>query len=115
MARDQFFEGRFKARHATAELAARAEVASLDQQLAQQQLDILLVQLKAGSGNSTGVQMSPKDEQLSRIAERQKFLTVLDTNFQMQQAEINLLRQTGELEPWIKSAAQSQSLTVTQP
>ncbi len=36
--------------HAAAELAARAEVATLDQQLAQQQLDVMLVQLKAGTG-----------------------------------------------------------------
>jgi len=115
MARDQFLEGRLKIQHSTAELAARAEVATLDQQLAQQQLDALLVQMKSGTGNSSAPQMTPKDEQTSRIAERQKFLDVLDANFQMRQAEINLLRQTGELEGWLKSAAQSQPLTPTQP
>jgi outer membrane protein TolC len=113
--RDQFFENRLRVRHSVAELAVRAEVASLDQQLAQQQLDILMVQLKAGTGNSSGVQMSPKDEQGSRIAEREKFLSVLDANFQMRQAEINLLRQTGELNAWIRSAARSESLTVSKP
>ena len=115
MARDQFLEGRLKIQHSTAELAARAEVATLDQQLAQQQLDALLVQMKSGTGNSSAPQMTPKDEQTSRIAEREKYLTVLDANFQMRQAEINLLRQTGELEGWLKSAAQSQPLTPTQP
>ena len=115
MARDQFLEGRLKIQHSTAELAARAEVATLDQRLAQQQLDALLVQMKSGTGNSSAPQMTPKDEQTSRIAERQKFLAVLDANFQMRQAEINLLRQTGELEGWLKSAAQSQPLTPTQP
>jgi outer membrane protein TolC len=104
LARDQFFEGRQKIRHATAELAARAEVASLDQQLAKQQLDVLLVQLNAGSGNSSGPQMTPKDEQTSRIAEREKFLTVLDADFEMRKAEINLLRQTGQLEDWVRSS-----------
>ena len=107
MLRDQFFESRLKAQHTTAELAARAEVASLDQQLAQQQLDIITVQLKAGTGNSAGPQMTPKDEQTSRIAEREKFLSVLDASFQMRQAQINLLRQTGELDSWIRSAASS--------
>lgn len=111
LARDQFLEGRQKIRHATGELAARAEVASLDQQLAQQQLDVLTVQLNAGSGNSSGPQMSPKDEQTSRIAEREKFLTVLDTSFEMRKAEINLLRQTGQLEDWVKSTLQSQPTT----
>ncbi|MEO6910538.1 MAG: TolC family protein [Edaphobacter sp.] len=114
-ARDEFLEGRQKTRHATAELAARAKVASLDQQLAQQQLNILLVQLNAGSGNLSGAQMTPKDEQTSRIAEREKFLTVLDTNFQMRTAEINLLRQTGQLENWVRSAVQSQPSATLKP
>lgn len=107
LARDQFLEGRQKLEHSTDELAAQAEVASLDQQLAQQQLDALLVQLKSGTGNPSGPQMSPMDEQLSRIAERGKFLAVLDAKFQMRQAEINLMRQTGELENWLKSVAQT--------
>ena len=114
-ARSQFFESRLKARHTMAELAVRAEVAGLDQQLAQQQLDILLVQLKAGTGNSSETQMSPKDEQTSRIAEREKFLSVLDANLLMRQAEINLLRQTGGLEAWIRSVAPSDSITVSKP
>lgn len=115
LARDQFLEGRQKTLHATAELAARAEVANLDQQLAQQQLDVLLVQLNAGTGNASGPQMTPKDEQTSRIAEREKFLTVIDTNFEMRRAEISLLRQTGQLEDWVKSAAQSQPSATLKP
>jgi outer membrane protein TolC len=107
VARDEFFEGRQKIRHATAELAARAEVASLDQRLAQQQLDVMQVQLNAGTGSSSAPQMTPKDEQTSRVAEREKFLTVLDTNFEMRKAKINLLRQTGQLENWIESTVQT--------
>jgi outer membrane protein TolC len=115
MMRDQFFESRLKAQHTTAELAARAEIAGLDQQLAQQQLEVLLIQLKAGNGSSSSVQMSPKDEQSSRIAERDKFLSALDADFQMRQAQINLLRQTGELDAWIRSAEQTQPLTLSKP
>lgn len=113
--RDQFFEGQQKARRATEELEARAEVAGLDQQLAQQQLDVLEVQLKAGNGNPAGQQMTPKDEQNSRIAERQKYLAVLDANFQTRQAQIELMRQTGQLEPWLKSVAESQPATLSHP
>jgi outer membrane protein TolC len=72
--RDQFFDSRLRASHTVSELSVRAEIATLDQQLAQQQLDILLVQLKDGNGNLSGPQMSPKDEQTSRIAEREKFV-----------------------------------------
>lgn len=114
-ARDEFLEGRQKTLHATAELAARAEVATLDQQLAQQQLDVLLVQLKAGNGNFSSPQTTPKDEQTSRIAEREKFLTVLDTNFEMRKAEIDLLRQTGQLEDWVKSAVQTPASATLKP
>lgn len=103
--RDQFLEGRQRVLHSAAELSARAEVANLDQQLAQQQLDAMLVQLKAGTGNSSSVQMTPKDEQTSRIAEREKYLAVIEAGFQMRQAQISLMRQTGDLESWLKSAA----------
>jgi outer membrane protein TolC len=106
--RDQFFDSRLRARHTAAELSTRAEIASLDQQLAQQQLDVLLIQLKVGSGNLSGPQMSPKDEQTARIAEREKFVAVLNANFEAQQAEINLLRAAGELEAWIAAAVQAQ-------
>lgn len=109
LARNQFLEGRVKLEHTAAELSAQAEVAGLDQQLAQQQLDVMLVQLKSGTGNPGGVQMSPKDAANAEIAERQKFLAVVDANFAMRQAQINLLRQTGRLEEWIKSAAQTPS------
>jgi len=114
-ARDQFLEGRKKVRRAAIELAARAEVASLDQQLARQQLDVMLVQLNAGTGNASGPQMTPKDEQNSRIAEREKFIVYLDAGFQMKQAQINLMRQTGDLENWLKAAAKLPELFADAP
>jgi len=104
--RDQFFDNRLRARHTAAELSARAEIASLDQQLSQQQLDQLLVQLDAGNGNISGPQMSPKDEQIARIAEREKYVALLNANFEAQQAAINSLRATGGLEAWIASSLQ---------
>ena len=66
----------------------------------------MILQLQ-GNGNSAGRQMSPKDEQSARIAEREKFLTLLDTTLQLRQTQINLLRQTGQLQPWLKSLALS--------
>jgi outer membrane protein TolC len=99
--RDQFFDSLFRSRHTAAELSTRAEIATLDRQLAQQQLDVLLVQLKTGSGDLSAPQMTPKDEQTARIAEREKFVALLNANFEAQQAEINLMRAAGELEAWI--------------
>jgi outer membrane protein TolC len=113
--RDQFFDSRLRARHTAAELSTRAEIASLDQQLAQQQLEVLLVQLKAGSGNLSGPQMSPKDEQTARIAEREKFVAFLNANFEARQAAISLMRATGELEAWIAAAARTQPSILSNP
>jgi outer membrane protein TolC len=112
--RDQFFDSRIRARHTAAELSARAEIATLDQRLAQQQLEVILVQLKAGSGNLSGPQMTPKDEQTARITEREKFVALLNANFEAQQAAISLLRATGELESWIAAAAQTQPAPAVQ-
>jgi outer membrane protein TolC len=113
--RDQFFDSRLKARHTAAELTTRAEIASLDQQLAQQNLDVLMIQLNAGTGTATGAQITPKDEQASRIAEREKYLAVLNANFESQQAEINLMRETGDLESWISAALQTQPSSPAKP
>ncbi len=83
-------------------LQAQAEVAALEQQLAQQQLEI--VQLQLQSANATPQAMTPKDEQNARLAEREKYLAVIDNAFQLHQAEVSLLRQTGHLEDWVRHA-----------
>ncbi len=103
-------DGLSRTRHSIAELQVQAEVAGLQQQLAQQQLDILNLQLQNGTGNPNAPQMTPKDEQNARISEREKFLGVVDANFQFHQAEIQLLRQSGELETWLKSAASAPAI-----
>jgi outer membrane protein TolC len=113
--RDQFLDTRLRARHTADELSTRAEIATLDQQLAQQQLDVLLVQLKAGSGNLSGPQMSPKDEQTARIAEREKFVALLNANFEAQQAQISLMRSAGDLEAWIAQAIHAQPSAPAKP
>ena len=96
-------DGRAKLRHTIDELQARAEVATLEQQLSQQQLDILTVQLQNAS-SGPGPQMTPKDEQNARIAERDKYLNVLDASYQLRQAQISLLRQSDQLEVWLRTA-----------
>jgi len=112
--RDQVSEGSLKLQHSSAELAARADLASLDRDLAQQQLQVILVQLQAGPGSSSGPLMTPKDEESARIQERQRYIEMLDAEFQLRETRIQLLRQTGELDGWLNSAA-SGSLTVAKP
>lgn len=118
-ARQQEAEGRIKRQHGADELRLRLELAGLDNELAKQQLDAMLVEINAGTGNSNGPQMTPKDEQNARIQERQKYLDFLDSQFQLRQIEINLLRQTGQLEAWLKSVSNapqgSTEITPTKP
>jgi outer membrane protein TolC len=106
-------DGQTRARHAIAELQEQAEVAALEQQLAQQQLDVLSVQLQSGTGNPNSTPMTPKDEQKARIDERDKYLGVVDASFQLRTAEIQLLRQTGRLMDWLNSAAAAPPATGT--
>ena len=107
-------DGRAKLRHSLAELEARAEVARLEQQLSQQQLDILTVQLQNAS-SGPGPQMTPKDEQNARIAERDKYLNLLEASYQLRQAQINLLRQSDQLEVWIRTSVLALPSTSSTP
>jgi outer membrane protein TolC len=94
-------DGQSKLRHSIEELKAQAEVADLQRDYAQQQLEVLQQQLQSGNGNPNGPQMTPKDEQKARIDERDKYLAVLDAGYQLHQAEVQLLRQMGQLITWI--------------
>jgi outer membrane protein TolC len=106
-AQDQFFEGKLKLQHSTAELQVHAELAGIDRDLAQEQINTLLVQLTAASGASDQQQPTPKDEQNARLQERARQIDLLNAQFQLNQAEINLLRQTGHLEDWLKAPTTS--------
>ncbi|HEY4381270.1 MAG TPA: TolC family protein [Acidobacteriaceae bacterium] len=108
-------DGQARLRHSLAELQAQTEVATLQQQLAQEQLDIVKTQLQNGTGNPESQPMTPKDEQKARISERDKYLGVVDATFQLRQAEIHLLRQTGQLETWLKSGLSPQPPTAPTP
>jgi len=108
--RDQATEGELKLQHSMDELATNEEVATLARQLAQQQLDAVLVQVNSGSGNENRPALTPKDEQNAHIAERQKYLDLLDADYQLQQARVNLLRSTGGLEDWVRSGVPSVSM-----
>jgi outer membrane protein TolC len=91
--------------HSIAELATKTELAELDQGIAQDQLNAVLVQVTAGSGKESAPPMTPKDEQNARIQERQRYLEMLDARCQLREAEIHLLRQTGQLDTWIQSVS----------
>jgi len=87
------------------ELDSLAEVASLKQQIAEEQLKAILTQLELGNGaiSSPGAQpqLGPKAEQLARIDERQKFQEALNAGLDLAKARLNLLRALGHMEDWL--------------
>ncbi len=87
------------------ELDALAQIASLKQQIADEQLKTVLAQLEMGNGASGGPgaqpQLSPKAEQLARIDERQKLQDALDAGLDLSKARLTLLRALGHMEDWL--------------
>jgi len=87
------------------ELDTLAEVASLKQQIADEQLKAVLSQLELGNGAGTGpgaqAQLSPKAEQQARIDERQKYQDALDARLDLAKARLGLLRALGHIEDWL--------------
>jgi outer membrane protein TolC len=114
--RNQFLQGRFKLRQSTSELALRSDLAEIDRDLAQEQLNTVLLQLSpdAAAATSGSPQLTPKDEQNARLAERARTVDLLDAQFQLSQAEISLLRQTGQLDTWVRSQP-NERVTITPP
>jgi len=86
------------------ELDAEAEVASLKQQISQEQLKAVLAQLDVGNGaTNPGAppQLSPTAEQQARIDERQKYLDALDSGLDLSKARLDLLRALGHMQDWL--------------
>jgi outer membrane protein TolC len=87
------------------ELDAEAEVASLKQQIAGEQLKTVMTELELGNGsaNTPGAppQANPTAEQKARIDERQKYVDALDAGLDLNKARLNLLRALGHMQDWL--------------
>jgi membrane carboxypeptidase/penicillin-binding protein len=102
--KNQFLEDRAKLHRSIVELAARSEVASLDRDIAKEQLNAVLAQLSANNAATDAPLMTPLDEQNARLAERQRYADYLSSEQELQQATIHLMRETGQLDAWLNSA-----------
>ncbi|MGB6975192.1 MAG: TolC family protein [Terracidiphilus sp.] len=87
------------------ELDALAQVASLKQQIAAEQLKTVRAQIQYGNGAGGGpgapAQLSPKAEQLAEIDSSQKLEDSLDADFQLAKARLNLLEALGHIQDWL--------------
>ena len=104
-------EGHALLTRSTLTLAAKAEVADLQQQLASQQLAAIRTQLEPGAASSAGPQRTPKDQANAEIDERSKFIAMVNSRFDLQQAQIQLMRAQGNLDSWLRNAAASPRTT----
>jgi outer membrane protein TolC len=100
------------------ELDTLAEIASLKQQIAAEQLKAVEAQLQLGNG--AGVepgatpQLSPKAEQQAHINERQESIDAIDAGFDLAKARLSLLRALGHMDDWLREvipAAKAQTQT----
>ena len=106
-------EGHALLARSTRTLGAKAEVADLQQQLASQQLASIRTQLQATAANPNVPQRTPKDQANAEIDERGKFVSLLNSRFDLQQAQVQLMRAQGSLDQWLRTAAASAVTTPT--
>ena len=104
--RDQSSENIVKLQKAVTELAAQKDVAQLQNELAQSQLDAIMTQLNSGVATPGATPLTPREEQQARIEERRRYQEVLDAGFEITKTQLSLLRATGEIEAWYKAANQ---------
>ena len=76
-----------------AQLSAAHDVAKLEHQLAQSDIETAHEKIQAGGATL-------KDEQTARITEHERYATFLNTTFELDKAQVQLLRQIGQLEGW---------------
>ena len=98
--RDQESEAQLELEKSLRTLTAQQNVAELQQELAQDQLNAVAIQLQGGPANPGAAPITPKEEQQARINERRYAIDLLDANFQLLQAKLNLLRMKGMIETW---------------
>ena len=98
-------EGHAQLARSTRTLAAKADVADLEQQLSSQQLAVIHTQLQASAASPHAPQRTPKDQANAEIDERGKYITMLNSRFDLEQAQIQLMRAQGNLDTWLRNAA----------
>ena len=97
-------EGHATLARSTQILAAKADIADLQQQLSAQQLAVIQTQLQASAANPNAPQRTPKDQAKAEIDERGKFVDLLNDRFDLQQAQIELMRARGTLDAWLRAS-----------
>jgi outer membrane protein TolC len=86
-----------KLQRSVEQLAATREVAQLEHQLAQADIEATHAKIESGVA-------SIKDEENARVAEHERYTAYLNSSFELDRAQIQLMRQIGQLEAWALGA-----------
>ena len=95
-AKNQVSEETLRLQRSVEQMAAAKEVADLEYQVAQSNLESLKIRLDSGGA-------AWHDVQDAREQVNERYNTLQDANFELERAQITLLRATGELENWVAS------------
>ncbi|HEX4605211.1 MAG TPA: TolC family protein [Candidatus Angelobacter sp.] len=82
-----------KLQRSVQQLAAAREVAQLEHQLAQSDIEAAHAKIESGAA-------SVKEEESARVLEHQRYTAYLNSSFELDRAQIQLMRQIGQLEAW---------------
>jgi outer membrane protein len=91
--KDQVSTDTLKLQRSVEQLAAAREVAQLEHQLAQSDIEATHAKIESGAA-------SLKDEENARVAEHERYTAYLNSSFELDRAQIQLMRQIGQLETW---------------
>jgi outer membrane protein len=82
-----------KLQRSVQQLTAAREVAQLEHQLAQSDIEATHAKIESGAA-------SVKEEESARVVEHQRYTAYLNSSFELDRAQIQLMRQIGQLEIW---------------
>jgi outer membrane protein TolC len=95
--REQVSGETLKLQRSVQQLSAAREVAQLEHQLAQADIEAAHAKIESGGA-------SLKDEENARVVEHERYTAYLNSSFELDKAQVQLMRQTGELENWAMGA-----------
>ncbi len=93
LTRNQVSEDTLKLQRSIRQLQAARDVAKLDWQVSQGELEAVNARVQTGSANL-------REAKMAQLAVNDKYSAYLDAEFELTRSELQLLRLTGELENW---------------
>lgn len=95
-AKEQVSTETLRMQRSVAQLSAARDVAKLEYELAQN--NTTAIQAKVDAGQAT-----LRDQQQAQLDENDKYSMLLDSTYELEKAQMQLLKQTGDLEKWALS------------